>query len=270
MSARCLFVGFVFFFLSFFLSSVCLCVLGFVLVCFVCVWKGVICLCVCVCVCVCFFLCLPVNVTVILYFIKNEVREKKFAVYEIWSTMCVQGKHPMPNEVNLHETTSRLALLTMHFPKLRILWCPSPYATAEIFEELKVPGCFTQYFLLWEGRLGGGGRERGRQGEHPLVLQPLRHRWDLSGAQGSRLLHTVFLAMRREDGWHGGRGKRERKTERASSGVAALTPPPRSLRSSRFKAASCSTFLILRGLGGWKRESILCCPSHYTTTMIFE
>nr|KAG5698301.1 hypothetical protein BaRGS_017003 [Batillaria attramentaria] len=48
------------------------------------------------------------------------------------------GKYPMPNEVSLQETTSRLALLTMHFPKLRILWCPSPYATAEIFEELKV------------------------------------------------------------------------------------------------------------------------------------
>ena len=54
------------------------------------------------------------------------------------SVVRFQGKYPMPNEVNLHETTSRLALLTMHFPKLRILWCPSPYATAEIFEELKV------------------------------------------------------------------------------------------------------------------------------------
>ncbi len=26
----------------------------------------------------------------------------------------------------------------MHFPKLRILWCPSPHATAQLFEELKV------------------------------------------------------------------------------------------------------------------------------------
>ena len=26
----------------------------------------------------------------------------------------------------------------MHFPKLRILWCPSPYASAELFEDLKV------------------------------------------------------------------------------------------------------------------------------------
>ncbi|KAK7100849.1 DNA repair endonuclease XPF-like [Littorina saxatilis] len=53
-------------------------------------------------------------------------------------SFSLQGKYPMPNEVNLNETTSRLALLTMHFPQLRILWCPSPYATAEIFEELKM------------------------------------------------------------------------------------------------------------------------------------
>jgi len=26
----------------------------------------------------------------------------------------------------------------MHFPKLRILWCPSPHASAEVFEDLKV------------------------------------------------------------------------------------------------------------------------------------
>ncbi|XP_050309365.1 DNA repair endonuclease XPF [Anthonomus grandis grandis] len=31
----------------------------------------------------------------------------------------------------------KLILLTMHFPKLRIIWSPSPYATAQLFEELK-------------------------------------------------------------------------------------------------------------------------------------
>ena len=44
----------------------------------------------------------------------------------------------MSSDVSIQETTSRLSLLTMHFPKLRILWCQSPYATAELFEELKV------------------------------------------------------------------------------------------------------------------------------------
>lgn len=43
------------------------------------------------------------------------------------------------SEVSIQDVTSRLALLTLHFPKLRILWCQSPYATAELFEELKVP-----------------------------------------------------------------------------------------------------------------------------------
>jgi DNA excision repair protein ERCC-4 len=41
------------------------------------------------------------------------------------------------NEISLQHTSSRLVLLTMHFPKLRILWCSSPSQTAEMFEELK-------------------------------------------------------------------------------------------------------------------------------------
>nr|XP_045584995.1 DNA repair endonuclease XPF-like isoform X2 [Procambarus clarkii]XP_045585004.1 DNA repair endonuclease XPF-like isoform X2 [Procambarus clarkii] len=35
------------------------------------------------------------------------------------------------------DVAAKLQLLTLHFPNLRILWCPSPYATAEIFEMLK-------------------------------------------------------------------------------------------------------------------------------------
>lgn len=35
------------------------------------------------------------------------------------------------------DVAAKLQLLTLHFKKLRILWCPSPYATAEIFEMLK-------------------------------------------------------------------------------------------------------------------------------------
>ncbi|NWH57345.1 XPF endonuclease, partial [Geococcyx californianus] len=40
-------------------------------------------------------------------------------------------------EISSNDITSKLTLLTLHFPKLRILWCPSPHATAELFEELK-------------------------------------------------------------------------------------------------------------------------------------
>lgn len=31
----------------------------------------------------------------------------------------------------------KLQLLTIHFPKLRLVWSPSPYATAQLFDELK-------------------------------------------------------------------------------------------------------------------------------------
>ncbi|XP_077172572.1 DNA repair endonuclease XPF [Paroedura picta] len=40
-------------------------------------------------------------------------------------------------EISSNDVTSKLVLLTLHFPRLRLLWCPSPYATAELFEELK-------------------------------------------------------------------------------------------------------------------------------------
>lgn len=51
---------------------------------------------------------------------------------------ALQGKYYLSNDASsLTDVTSRLQLLTLHFPKLRIVWSPGPYATAEIFEELK-------------------------------------------------------------------------------------------------------------------------------------
>lgn len=44
------------------------------------------------------------------------------------------------NEISAQSISSKLALLTIHFPKLRIIWSPGPQFTAEIFEELK-SGC---------------------------------------------------------------------------------------------------------------------------------
>lgn len=35
------------------------------------------------------------------------------------------------------DITQKLQLLTIHFPKLRLVWSPSPYATAQLFGELK-------------------------------------------------------------------------------------------------------------------------------------
>ncbi|CAL8302324.1 unnamed protein product [Lota lota] len=41
------------------------------------------------------------------------------------------------HELSANDVTSKLTLLTLHFPRLRILWCPSPHATAELFQEMK-------------------------------------------------------------------------------------------------------------------------------------
>ncbi|KAI8492233.1 DNA repair endonuclease XPF [Branchiostoma belcheri] len=41
-------------------------------------------------------------------------------------------------EMSFQEVQAKLALLTLHFPGLRILWSRSPYATAELFQELKL------------------------------------------------------------------------------------------------------------------------------------
>uniref|UniRef100_A0A3P8RP92 DNA repair endonuclease XPF n=1 Tax=Amphiprion percula TaxID=161767 RepID=A0A3P8RP92_AMPPE len=41
------------------------------------------------------------------------------------------------HEISSNDVSSKLTLLTLHFPRLCILWCPSPHATAELFLELK-------------------------------------------------------------------------------------------------------------------------------------
>ena len=50
---------------------------------------------------------------------------------------ALQGKYYYSKDIASTDITARLQLLTIHFPKLRILWSPSPHATAELFEELK-------------------------------------------------------------------------------------------------------------------------------------
>uniref|UniRef100_A0A0B7B0H8 DNA repair endonuclease XPF n=1 Tax=Arion vulgaris TaxID=1028688 RepID=A0A0B7B0H8_9EUPU len=57
--------------------------------------------------------------------------------FDVNKPFSLQVKSVLSGDVSLHDVTSKLAMLTMHFPKLRLLWCPSPYATAELFEELK-------------------------------------------------------------------------------------------------------------------------------------
>jgi DNA excision repair protein ERCC-4 len=45
-----------------------------------------------------------------------------------------KGTSTSTSDTDLH---SKLVLLTLTFPKLRIIWSSSPYSTAEIFKELK-------------------------------------------------------------------------------------------------------------------------------------
>ncbi|XP_070617179.1 DNA repair endonuclease XPF isoform X2 [Erythrolamprus reginae] len=50
---------------------------------------------------------------------------------------CLTPRASLYQEISSSDVISKLALLTLHFPRLRLLWCPSPHATAEVFEELK-------------------------------------------------------------------------------------------------------------------------------------
>ena len=63
---------------------------------------------------------------------------------------ALQGKYYLSRDVASSDLTSRLQLLTMHFPKLRILWSPSPHATAELFEEVSpVNACSRINATFW-------------------------------------------------------------------------------------------------------------------------
>lgn len=45
------------------------------------------------------------------------------------------------------DVTNKLLLLTLHFPKLKLVWSPNPHATAQLFEELKVNFAYILNFL---------------------------------------------------------------------------------------------------------------------------
>ncbi|XP_076647013.1 DNA repair endonuclease XPF mei-9 isoform X1 [Halictus rubicundus] len=50
---------------------------------------------------------------------------------------CFQGHYYASSDVQNMAITSKLQLLTMHFPRLKLIWSPGPHATAQLFEELK-------------------------------------------------------------------------------------------------------------------------------------
>ncbi|XP_073977243.1 DNA repair endonuclease XPF mei-9 isoform X2 [Rhodnius prolixus] len=49
----------------------------------------------------------------------------------------LQGRYYLSSDASSNDIRSKLQLLTLHFPRLRIVWSPSPFATAQLFHELK-------------------------------------------------------------------------------------------------------------------------------------
>ncbi|KAL7299564.1 hypothetical protein TKK_0007641 [Trichogramma kaykai] len=49
----------------------------------------------------------------------------------------LQGNYYISRGMRSLDITNKLQLLTMHFPRLKLVWSPSPTATAQLFEELK-------------------------------------------------------------------------------------------------------------------------------------
>jgi DNA excision repair protein ERCC-4 len=52
-------------------------------------------------------------------------------------TFCLQNSHEIGMDIKLDSICTKLAILTIHFPKLRILWSKSPHETLKLFKELK-------------------------------------------------------------------------------------------------------------------------------------
>jgi DNA excision repair protein ERCC-4 len=52
-------------------------------------------------------------------------------------SFSLQNSNELGVEIRTDSTCSKMALLTMHFPQLRILWSKSPHETLRIFRELK-------------------------------------------------------------------------------------------------------------------------------------
>ena len=55
------------------------------------------------------------------------------------------GRYTMSGDATNYSIQEKLQLLTLHYPKLKLIWSPNPYASAQLLEELKVnkdePNC---------------------------------------------------------------------------------------------------------------------------------
>uniref|UniRef100_A0A7S0GHP4 ERCC4 domain-containing protein n=1 Tax=Proboscia inermis TaxID=420281 RepID=A0A7S0GHP4_9STRA len=53
-------------------------------------------------------------------------------------SFCLQNSNELGGEIRVDSVCSKMAILTMHFPKLRILWSRGPHQTLAIFKTLKM------------------------------------------------------------------------------------------------------------------------------------
>jgi DNA excision repair protein ERCC-4 len=52
--------------------------------------------------------------------------------------LVMKSKNDFSGNINFNHVVSKLALLTIHFPRLRLLWCSNPHNAAEVFQKFKV------------------------------------------------------------------------------------------------------------------------------------
>ncbi|GBP45164.1 DNA repair endonuclease XPF [Eumeta japonica] len=68
---------------------------------------------------------------------RNYARPVLLVEFDQNKPFNLQGHLVVSHDLSAAEVRQRLQLLTIHFPRLKIVWSPSPYATADLFHELK-------------------------------------------------------------------------------------------------------------------------------------
>ncbi|CAG8453665.1 10156_t:CDS:10 [Dentiscutata heterogama] len=57
--------------------------------------------------------------------------------FEQNQTFTLQAINDLKSDININDISSKLVLLTLTFPRVKVIWSSSPHATVQIFEDLK-------------------------------------------------------------------------------------------------------------------------------------
>ena len=152
-----------------------------------------------------------------------------------------QSASDLPSEISASNICSKMALLTLHCPQLRVLWSRSPHATVQIFKRLKEDQADADTAAAaaagTEG--SGGGRHTGdggaglpptvpaRASEGTVAAHELVHRLPGVTADNARVLRvearTTVLGRPRADG-HRIPLRPDRPRRRDAAGLAGRQP----------------------------------------------